>query len=127
MSRRRTAGFSLLEALIALTVVVLVAGTLLTGGPRSVQASAAAFRASAAHRLATAVLEDLDATSLDTGTEVLAVECEALPEGAEVTRTVREIQPRLLEVESVVRWHEPGEAEPRTSRLVTLVAQEPLR
>jgi len=124
MIRTRSAGFSLLESTIALAVVAMVAGTFLWGAPDQVRATSAAFRASAAHRIATGVLETAGTATLTPGTVDLPVPPASLLSGAEVTRVVREREPGLLEVEAIVRWSEPGESDPRESRLVTLVAVE---
>ena len=124
MSRRRTAGFSMLESTIALAIVGLVASTFLWSGPETARGTAAAFRASAAHRLAGGVLERAGDGPLSEGQTTLAVPEDSPIAGAELVRTVREREPGLYEVEALVRWQEPGETAPRSSRLVTMIARE---
>ena len=124
--RRRAAGFSVLEATISLGVLALVGGTIVWGGPAQLRATAAGFRASSAHRLATGALEaaGAHARELETGTLVLSVPESAPLADAHLVRVVTERRPGLLEVEAIVRWSEPGEATPRETRVVTLVARE---
>ena len=123
VARRRTAGFSVLEATIALTVVGLVATAFVSTGPAQIRASSTAFRAAAARRLASSVLEETPRHRLTEGATDVDITCDALPE-ARAERHVRALEPGLYEVEAVVTWYEPGDATPRTERLVTLRATE---
>ncbi len=126
IGRRRCAGFSVLEATISLGVLALVGGTLIWGGPSQLRATAAGFRASSAHRLATGALEaaGTHALELEAGTLELSVPENAPLADAHLMRVVTERRPGLFEVEAIVRWSEPGEAAPRETRIVTLVARE---
>ncbi len=124
---RDTAGFSMLEATIALAVIAAVAGAFLWSGPRQVRATAAEFRATVARRLAEGVLEETPRDAITTGERVVALRAgSALPD-ATAQRSVREVEPGLLEVTALVRWREPGESTPRETRLVTWMAQDPER
>jgi len=127
VARRRSAGFSMLEATIALVLIAVVATSLVGSGPRQVRATATAFRAAAARRVAESVLETVPRTAPAAGSTAVPVATDVPLSDVSATRHVRRIDDGLWEVEAVVSWHEPGEGTPRTARLVTWIAAEDAR
>ena len=125
MTRSASAGFTVIEAVIALTVIALVAGALLAAGPVQIRGAADAFRDAAALRLAEADLEHAAAAPETLRAGVSAPRTVASPalDAPTVERHVRERAPGLLAVRTVVRWSEPGGVA-RELALETLVARE---
>lgn len=122
VSRRRCAGFSVLEATIALAVIGTVAAATMWSVPQQIKATGTAFRTAAARRVARSVLETTIQSDLVAGEHAVDLVESSPLDAADVVRNVRAVDAGLWEIEAVVRWREPGEDTARESRLVTWIA-----
>ena len=125
--RRRSRGFTMFEAAIALVVVTAIATTVAVTGTSQLRFFARSHEETVAGRAAMSRIERVAASAeaLAEGTSVFAIDGNQLREAAG-SQTVVSVEPGLLRVEAEVTW-QAADGGTGTVRLATLVAVEAKR